>query len=170
MIAILPIVLLALVSSATARPKLQRRGLPGAVYTCDSSDFRGNCQWNPPADRCFIQGPAGSGVVSMGPDPDGSCILYSKFDCTGDEVRTIRFPGIAGGLPNFAAFKCSANQQARADVTAGLAVKVLDPTADPRLAGGVGSAERKEHLEEITQMEEDGFSQGLIGLNKGVYY
>jgi hypothetical protein len=26
----------------------------------------------------------------MGPDPDGSCILYEKFDCTGKEIQTIK--------------------------------------------------------------------------------
>jgi hypothetical protein len=114
-----------------------------------------------------IQGPAGTGIMSIGPDPDGSCILYEKFDCTGNEVRTVRFPGITGGLPTFAALKCFPNAQAR---RAGVAVKALDPLADPRLAGGFGSAERLNHLEEIKRMEEDGFSQGLIGFKKGVYY
>jgi hypothetical protein len=164
------IVLLALVSSVTARPNLLRRGLPGAIYTCDKQDFRGNCQWSAPSDRCIIQGPAGSGVVSIGPDPDGSCILYEKFDCTGNEIQTVRFPGIAVGIPTFAAFKCSANPQARNDITADLAVKALDPLADPRLSGGVGSAERQNHLEEIRRMEKDGFKEGLIGFRKGVYY
>jgi hypothetical protein len=164
------VILLALVSSVTAQPNLQRRGLPGAVYTCDSQDFRGNCQWNAPSDRCIIQGPAGSGIVSMGPDPDGSCVLYENFDCTGKEIRTVRFPGIAGGMQTFAAFRCSANSGARSDITADLAVKALDPLADPRLSGGVGSAERKNHLEEIKHMEKDGFKEGLIGFKKGVYY
>jgi hypothetical protein len=163
-------ILLALISSVTARPNLQRRGLPGAVYTCDSQDFRGNCQWNAPSDRCIIQGPAGSGIVSMGPDPDGSCVLYEDFKCEGKEIRTVRFPGIAGGMETFAAFRCSANSKTRNDITADLAVKALDPLADPRLSGGVGSAERKNHLEEIKKMEKDGFKEGLIGFKKGVYY
>jgi hypothetical protein len=163
-------ILLALISSVTARPNLQRRGLPGAVYTCDSQDFRGNCQWNAPSDRCIIQGPAGSGIVSMGPDPDGSCVLYEDFKCEGKEIRTVRFPGIAGGMETFAAFRCSANSMTRNDITADLAVKALDPLADPRLSGGVGSAERKNHLEEIKKMEKDGFKEGLIGFKKGVYY
>jgi hypothetical protein len=118
----------------------------------------------------MIQGPAGVGIVSIGPDPDGSCILYEKFDCTGKEISTVRFPGIAGGIPEFAAFRCSPNQQTRAEALQDLSVKALDPLADPRLAGGVGSAERANHLEEIKQMEQDGFKQGMIGLNKGVYY
>jgi hypothetical protein len=170
MIPTFSIILFALASSVAARPNLQRRGLPGAVYTCDTQDFRGNCQWNPPSDRCIIQGPEGSGVVSIGPDPDGSCTLYEKFDCTGKEIRLVRFPGVAGGLQPFAAFKCSANPQLRDIGTADVAVKALDPLADARLAGGVGSAERKRHEEEIKAMEEDGFSEGLIGLSKGVYY
>lgn len=47
---------------------------------------------------------------------------------------------------------------------------LFDGFADPRLAGGVGSMDRREHLEEIRAMEEDNFSEGLIGLRKGVYY
>ena len=39
-----------------------------------------------------------------------------------------------------------------------------------RLAGGVGSLERKAHLKEIQAMEKDGFNEGLIGLKKGMYY
>ncbi|KAH8710166.1 hypothetical protein GQ44DRAFT_626751 [Phaeosphaeriaceae sp. PMI808] len=161
---------LALLSSVTARPQLQRRGLPGAIYTCTAADFRGHCQWSPPSDRCFIQGPEGAGLQSIGPDPDGSCILYEKFDCTGREVQTITFPGVRNNLPKFAAFKCSANVQARAGALESLAVKALDPIADPRLAGGIGSMERKNHLEALRLMEKDNFKEGLIGFKKGVYY
>lgn len=164
MVSSLPFILLALGSSISARPNLQRRGLPGAVYICDGMDFRGNCQWNAPSDRCIIQGPAGSGVVSMGPDPDGKCILFEKSDCTGQVVETVRFPGYVGGLPTFASFRCEAYPQISDFGTADVAVKALDPLADARLAGGVGSAERKRHEEEIKKMEEDGFSEGLIGL------
>jgi hypothetical protein len=39
-----------------------------------------------------------------------------------------------------------------------------------RLAGGVGSLERKAHEKEIMRMEKDGFRYGLIGLKKDVYY
>ncbi|KAF1913956.1 hypothetical protein BDU57DRAFT_521074 [Ampelomyces quisqualis] len=170
MIFVPPLILFALASSVTARLNLQRRGLPGAVYTCDKQDFRGNCQWNPPSDRCVIQGPEGSGIVSMGPDPDGSCTLYEKFDCTGKEIRILKFPGVAGGLQTFASFKCTANPQLGAVGTADVAAKALDPLADPRLAGGVGSAERKEHEEELKKMEAEGFSGGILGLKKGVYY
>jgi hypothetical protein len=108
--------------------------------------------------------------MSVGPDPGTTCTLYEKFDCTGKEVRKITFPGLAGGLPKFEAIKCSANQQARAVTTEDLTVKTLDPVADPRLAGGVGSMERLNHLEELKQMEKDGFKEGLIGFKKGVYY
>jgi hypothetical protein len=170
MVSTLPLIILALASSITARPNLQRRGLPGAVYICDGMDFRGNCQWNAPSDRCIIQGPAGSGVVSMGPDPEGKCNLFEKSDCTGQKVETVFFPGYVGGLPTFASFRCEPLPQLRDLGTADVAVKALDPLADARLAGGVGSAERQRHEEEIKAMEADGFSEGLIGLSKGVYY
>ena len=39
-----------------------------------------------------------------------------------------------------------------------------------RLAGGVGSLERKTHEKEIMKMEADGFKYGLIGFKKNVYY
>ena len=42
--------------------------------------------------------------------------------------------------------------------------------ADPRLAGGVGSMERKKLGKIMEQMEKDGFKQGMIGLKKGHYY
>lgn len=42
--------------------------------------------------------------------------------------------------------------------------------ADPRLSGGVGSAERKKLRKVMEQMEKDGFRQGMIGLKKGHYY
>src|SRR5205085_10143421 len=103
------IVFLALFSTATARPNLQRRGLPGAVYTCTGTDFRGDCQWTAPTTQCRQPGPASLdfGIQSLGPDPDTSCILYEKFDCTGNGIQTIRFPGISSGMPQFASFRCS---------------------------------------------------------------
>lgn len=104
--------------------------------------------------------------MSIGPDPDGTCTLYEKFDCTGKEISTVSFPGLAGGLPKFGAFKCRPNTQTRSAAS----VKALDPLADPRLAGGVGSVERKNHLKELEAMEKAGFKEGLIGLKKGVYY
>lgn len=111
--------------------------------------------------------------MSIGPDPDGTCTLYKKFDCT-DEVRTITFPGMAGGLPKFTAFKCMPNANAMPrginSTRPGALAKTLDPLADPRLAGGFGSVERMHQLEQIKAMEADGFKDGLIGLKKGVYY
>ncbi|KAJ4374287.1 hypothetical protein N0V83_003028 [Neocucurbitaria cava] len=168
------IILLALSTPSAARPNLQRRGLPGAVYTCTDTDFRGNCQWSAPTSQCRQQGPFNLGIDSLGPDPSTSCILYEKFDCSGTQIQTVRFPGIASGLPKFAAFRCSADAQGNPnlDVNADLksTAKALDPLADPRLAGGVGSLERKNNLDEIKEMEKDGFKEGLIGLKKGVYY
>ncbi|KAF1841568.1 uncharacterized protein K460DRAFT_318680 [Cucurbitaria berberidis CBS 394.84] len=171
------IVLLAFSTSASARPNIERRGLPGAVYTCTRADFRGDCQWTAPTTQCRQQGPTslGLGLESFGPDPSTSCILYEKFDCTGNQVQTVRFPGISSGLPQFGAFRCSPERaQANNDLDVNLEVKgsakAFDPLADPRLAGGVGSMERKKNLRELKEMEKDGFKEGLIGLKKGVYY
>ena len=49
-------------------------------------------------------------------------------------------------------------------------LKPIDPFADPRLAGGIGSLERKTYLEQIQKMEQDNFSEGFIGIKKGLYY
>jgi hypothetical protein len=155
---------LALLSTTTARSSLRRRGLPGAVYTCTSTDFGGDCQWTPPPGRCIIIG--NPGIQSLGPDPDGYCILYEKSDCTGTQIQTVRFPGISSSIPTAGAFKCYAN--VHFELNDNQVVK--QKGVDPRLAGGVGSAEREEHAKEIEQMEQDGFSQGLIGFNKRVYY
>ena len=169
------LILLAFSTSSAAQPNLQRRGLPGAVYTCTGTDFRGNCQWTAPTTQCRQQGPFNLGIASLGPDPNTSCTLYEKFDCTGKKIQTVRFPGISSGLPKFGAFRCStdgAQGNPDLDVNADLigSAKGLDPLADPRLAGGVGSLERKNNIDEIKEMEKHGFKEGLIGLKKGVYY
>ena len=169
---------LALSSISTARPGLHRRGLPGAVYTCTEPNFSGKCQWNSPTTICRQPGPASlhMGLESLGPDPGTTCILYEKFDCTGNEVKTVRFPGIPINMPEFQAFKCTpdsstqGNKPQPTNTTLPSSVKALDPHADPRLAGGIGSLHRKNHLDEIKAMEANGFKEGMIGLEKGVYY
>jgi hypothetical protein len=167
MISTLPIVLLALVSSVTSRPNLQRRGLGGALYYCEELNFRGpNCHWLAPNDECHVAQPGY--IKSFGPDPDGHCTLYSDSACK-TSVQDLRVPGLGVDLPSFAAFKCFPDKEAKGDGTAGLSVKALEPL-DPRLAGGIGSAEREQHITEIEAMEADGFSEGLIGLKKRTYY
>lgn len=150
-----------------ALPNLQRRGLPGAVYTCDEENFGGDCGWSLPSTNCRI-----ATAKSIGPDPGGYCTLYKKFDCT-ESVRTLRFPGVSSGLPDYMSFKCgvgvgiSGTVAPQANPNANLSLKALP--AD-RLAGGVGSADRKKHLKELQAMEKDGFSEGMIGLKKDMYY
>lgn len=41
---------------------------------------------------------------------------------------------------------------------------------DPRLAGGVGSMDRKRLKGVIEDMERGGLGEGMIGLRKGFYY
>lgn len=179
---LLVIVLIAVLCTASAQPSLQRRGLPGAVYTCTEENFRGDCQWSSPTNKCRLPGPASldSGIKSLGPDPGGFCTLYEKFDCTGQEIQTLQFPGLSAQIPKFGAFRCSTDRDQTAKLSNGngnvdstsstSSTKTLYPSADPRLAGGVGSMERKNHIEEIEKMERDGFKEGLIGLKKGIYY
>ncbi len=68
---LLTILILAFLSTARARPSLHRRGLPGAVYTCTDTNFRGDCQWTAPTTQCRQPGPASLGfsIQSLGPDP-----------------------------------------------------------------------------------------------------
>jgi hypothetical protein len=150
-----------------AFPSLQRRGLPGAVYTCNGENFSEDCGWSLPTINCRI-----ASAKSIGPDPGGYCTLYKNFDCT-ESVRTLRFPGAGTGLPAYMSFKCgigvgiSGTVAPQANANPDAMLKTLP--AD-RLAGGVGSMERKAHLKEIQAMEKDRFSEGLIGLKKDVYY
>ncbi|KAF3051682.1 hypothetical protein E8E11_010833 [Didymella keratinophila] len=150
-----------------ALPNLQRRGLPGAVYTCSSENFAGNCGWSLPSTNCRI-----ATAKSIGPDPGGYCTLYKNFDCT-ESVRTLRFPGVSSRLPYYMSFKCgvgvgiSGTVAPQANADADLKLKALP--AD-RLAGGVGSADRKKHLKELQAMEKDEFSEGMIGMKKDMYY
>lgn len=169
MIPTFPIAALALASAATALPNLQRRGLPGAVYTCTSPYFTGDCQWTRPDDRCIIAGMGAQAIQSIGPDPGGYCFLYKRSDCVESAGDTIvKFPGLSapGSVPKFPdvqSLRCYARPAKREDEAVEGKVKQL-------LAGGVGSADREEHKEEIEAMEKDGFSEGVIGLEKGVYY
>ncbi|KAI8937991.1 hypothetical protein NX059_005667 [Plenodomus lindquistii] len=150
---------------SSAQPHLQRRGLPGAYYTCVSENFAGpnGCSWTAPTTRCRAQG--GSGIKSLGPDPGTTCTLFSTSDCTGSAIKSITFPGIGSGLPTFGSFSCKTTGPAVK--SAALKGKAMDLGM---LAGGVGSADRREHAEEIAAMEEDGFSEGMIGLKKDTYY
>ncbi|KAF1934284.1 uncharacterized protein M421DRAFT_415321 [Didymella exigua CBS 183.55] len=152
---------------SNALPNLQRRGLPGAVYTCTGENFSGDCGWSLPTTNCRI-----ATAKSIGPDPGGYCTLYKKFDCT-MSVRTLRFPGVSTGLPDYMSFRCgmgigiSGTVGPQANANPDLSLKALP--AD-RLAGGVGSTERKKHLQELQAMEKDGFKEGMIGLRKDMYY
>ncbi|KAF2857024.1 hypothetical protein T440DRAFT_16521 [Plenodomus tracheiphilus IPT5] len=159
-------ILAALLTPTSAQPSIYRRGLPGAYYTCVSENFAGpdGCGWTSPTERCRAQG--GSGIKSLGPDPGTICSLFRSFDCTGSAIKSISFPGLGSGLPNFGSFSCKMDGKAQAKA-ANVKEKALDPGL---LSGGVGSADRREHAEEIRAMEEDGFSEGLIGLKKDMYY
>lgn len=155
---------------------LRKRGLPGAVYICTGDNFRGDCAWTAPNTRCHIAGTGNNSARSIGPDENGFCILFEKATCTGTQVKTVRFPGQSSNMPAFQSIKCfSDGNGARANATtlasggARVASSIL-PGADPRLAGGVGSTERKALEGVMEEMEKDGFKQGMIGLKKGHYY
>ena len=146
------VLLLAIFAPSHALPNLTRRGLPGAVYTCAGENFSEGCAWSLPTTNCRI-----ATAKSIGPDPGGYCTLYKKFDCT-ESVRTLRFPGASTRLPEYMSFKCgvgvgiSGTVAPQANASADLTLVSLP--AD-RLAGGVGSLERKAHLKEIQAMEKD---------------
>jgi len=103
----LPLTLLLVTSTAAqTQSHLQRRGLPGAVYICTGPNFWGNCAWQGPSNSCRIIGTGAMAPESVGPDPGGFCQLYSNSGCSGNPVRSLRFPGAAGGLPHFQSIKC----------------------------------------------------------------
>lgn len=154
---------------------LHRRGLPGAVYICTDKNFQGTCGWNTPSENCRIPGTGNNAPESIGPDPGGFCILYSEADCSGTQIRTIRFPGESSALPEFEGLKCfadgdqgSVNGTLVTDGAFTSAVAVIRD--DPRLAGGQGSMKNKKLKEQLREMEKDGFKEGMIGLEKKVYY
>ncbi|KAL5118357.1 hypothetical protein ACEQ8H_003706 [Pleosporales sp. CAS-2024a] len=158
MIFAFPIVLLALVSSAAARLNLRRRGLPGAMYYCDETNFRGDCTWLQPNDGCHLQEPGY--IKSFGPDANGVCVLYKDAKCTaGQEATTLHFPGMGSGLPVFSSFQCSAEKQA---TRSGPTDKALDPLDDGPARAKI-SAEEEEYLRNINRMNEDNFKGGFIG-------
>lgn len=153
--------------------RLHRRGLPGAVYICTADNFRGSCAWTAPNDRCHIAGTGNNSARSIGPDENGFCILYEKATCTGTQIKTLRFPGQATNMPTFMSLQCHSDTPPKTNATgSGLATTgtFAKSSADPRLAGGVGSMERKELEQIMEKMEHDGFKQGMIGLKKGHYY
>ncbi|KAH7119930.1 hypothetical protein B0J11DRAFT_72473 [Dendryphion nanum] len=175
-----PVLLVLFISSVTASPSylwprslssrsLHKRGLPGAVYICTGNNFQGNCGWNQPSTQCRIVGTGKFAPKSIGPDPGGFCNLYTSGDCTGNQIQTLRFPGAGNGFPdNLGSLQCFSEGTSNvAEQAIGTASFNRD---DKRLAGGVGSMERKRLKEQIEAMEKDGFSEGMIGLKKKMYY
>jgi len=154
---------------------LQKRGLPGAVYICTDQNFRGDCSWIAPNPECHITGTGEFGPESIGPDPDGHCILFERATCTGNEIETLRFPGRAMGMPAFMGLKCFADAQGATGNSSMVQNGTLAASgrlweADPRLAGGAGSLDAKQLKSVLGDMEKDGFKEGMIGLKKGHYY
>lgn len=160
--------------------RLQRRGLPGAVYTCTDQNFRGDCAWIMPSTSCHIPGTVDDTPRSIGPDSGGFCVLYEKATCSGNQVITLRFPGLGSAIPEFGGLKCFVDEQGQSSngtgfvqnggVTGSGILPAGKDGADPRLAGGAGSAERKRLKDIMAEMEKDGFEDGMMGLEKEHYY
>ncbi|KAF2264391.1 hypothetical protein CC78DRAFT_616815 [Lojkania enalia] len=144
-----------------------KRGLPGAVYICTDKRFSGNCAWQPPSSDCRIVGTGDLAPESIGPDPGGFCALYSSQECSESLIQTLRFPGLASGVPEFGSLRCWADET---DETISGLTAMGQGDVDARLAGGVGSARRKEVESAVEEMQKDGFREGMIGLNKKEYY
>jgi hypothetical protein len=149
--------------------RLLRRGLPGAVYICTQENFRGDCAWTNPDNKCHIPGTGSNSPKSIGPDPAGHCILWEKATCSGNEIQTLRYPGLETTVPDFGGIRCYANSDAITANSTSAASESLR-IADPRLPGGSGSLDAKELKSVLTNMEKDGFKEGMIGLKKGHYY
>jgi hypothetical protein len=163
-------------SVAPRSTRLRRRGLPGAVYICTDQNFRGDCSWIAPNSKCHITGTGEFAPESIGPDPDGHCILYEKATCTGNEIETLRFPGRATGMPAFMGLKCFTDTQGASGNSSGFSLNGTSvgstslADADPRLMGGAGSLDAKQLSGVLSAMAKDGFKEGMIGLKKGHYY
>lgn len=109
---------------------------------------------------------------SIGPDPGGFCVLYGNAKCDGNQLKTLRFPGVGSGLPAFQGIKCLADSSSAANMTgfSGGSVGGGTPAkkgGDPRLAGGEGSLKAKKLKDLLGEMDK---SEGMIGLEKSVYY
>ncbi|KAF1958900.1 hypothetical protein CC80DRAFT_21895 [Byssothecium circinans] len=162
--------------------RLHRRGLPGAVYICTRENFRGDCAWTMPDNKCHIPGTGDNSPESVGPDPGGYCILWEKATCSGNQIATLRFPGLATQVPDFGGIRCYADSKNNNTMNANGTIinngalagnGILAPgqkDVDPRLSGGVGSLESKRLKEVLAEFDKDGFKEGMIGLKKGHYY
>ncbi|KAF2643259.1 hypothetical protein P280DRAFT_248272 [Massarina eburnea CBS 473.64] len=164
-----------------ATTRLHRRGLPGAVYICTQENFRGDCAWIMPDNECHIPGTGNNSPESVGPDPGGYCVLWQKATCSGNQIATLKFPGLDTKVPDFGGIKCFANANGNGTANATSIVQngalagsgILAASlkeADARLPGGVGSLDAMKLKEVMADMEKDGFKEGMIGLEKGHYY
>ncbi|EUC47036.1 hypothetical protein COCMIDRAFT_91187 [Bipolaris oryzae ATCC 44560] len=145
-------------TSASSISRFTRRGLPGAYYTCTDPNFSGACSWTQPNTDCHIQG-SPEGIESLGPDEGTLCTLWPGFDCSGNPITSLRFPGIATGLPKFGSFNCSVmgnNQRNQAEALA--------------MVGGVALDNGEIREFGLKTVDGKGREQGMIGLKKGVYY
>jgi hypothetical protein len=148
-------------------PALHKRGIAGAVYICTDANFLGDCGWIGDATtKCSISGTGSDKPESVGPDPGGFCILYVNQACTGKEIQRLSFPGQASNVPEFGSMKCFVGNEGSTTQTKKLSAK---ERAD-RLAGGQGSTRNKKLGEVLKYMESKGNGEGMIGLEKGVYY
>ncbi|KAF2656745.1 hypothetical protein K491DRAFT_596394 [Lophiostoma macrostomum CBS 122681] len=148
--------------------KLRKRTLAGAVYICTDFNFRGDCAWQAPSSDCRIPGTGDEAPLSIGPDPGGFCVLYEKSTCEGREIITLKFPGMDWAIPSFGGMKCFVGDGAGQNFTAEAPIELVN--GDPRLDGGAGSIKNRQLKDVLEAMEKDGFSEGLIGLEKKTYY
>ncbi|KAF2823281.1 hypothetical protein CC86DRAFT_457694 [Ophiobolus disseminans] len=167
-----PVILFALLSSVSARPSLQRRGLPGGVFTCTGIDFSGNCQWIAPTDDCHDDGVVvgqANGIMSLGPDEDGSCTTYDKPGCKGNVIQEFVFPGLKDIGLDFASFNCKADVKPTGNHNA-------TNTANSNSNSMLRSRDRSLHvfarnieLEEREPENKTSFVQEVGNLVKGVF-
>ncbi|CAA9965196.1 hypothetical protein CFE70_009097 [Pyrenophora teres f. teres 0-1] len=142
--------------SASPTHHIMRRGLPGAYYTCTDPNFSGTCSWTQPNTACHIQG-GGGGIESLGPDQGSICTLYTRADCKGDSIKSLRFPGISTNMPTFGSFECVKEFPAKS---------TEDVVAPPIPAQGVVTSK----FGLLKEVKPKGREEGMIGLEKLTYY
>lgn len=90
----LALVALAAALAASASP-LQTRGSSN-LYVCTDANWAGLCEnvWFQDETCQTFPGELQNDISSVGPPQGYYCYLYTDYDCTGDNLSSVTYPGI----------------------------------------------------------------------------